>query len=60
MPLKLIRKRVAALLFGVAVSQAADAADDRLKAAAEQAKPALIDTLRDMVLIESVLAMSTA
>ena len=53
MPLKLTRKRVTALLFGVAVSQAADAADDRLKAAAEQAKPALIDTLRELVLIES-------
>jgi glutamate carboxypeptidase len=51
--MKLTWKLVAIGLFGLAMLQAADASDERLRAAAEQAKPALIDTLRDMVLIES-------
>lgn len=51
--MKLTRKLVAIGLFGLAMPQAAGALDERLKAAAEEAKPALIDTLRDMVLIES-------
>ncbi|WP_035983151.1 M20/M25/M40 family metallo-hydrolase [Bradyrhizobium sp. STM 3843] len=44
----------AALLVIACIPSMAQAApDEKLKAAAEQAKPALIDTLRDMVLIES-------
>src|SRR5690349_460013 len=39
-------------LFGLA-SSAHAAADEKLKSAAEQAKPALIETLKQMVLIES-------
>ena len=39
-------------LLGLA-SAALAAPDEKLKAAAEQAKPALIDTLQQMVLIES-------
>lgn len=42
-------------LFGLvcAVSPALAAPDEKLKAAAEQAQPALIETLHDMVMIES-------
>jgi len=45
----------AAALFGVVafIPVASAAPDERLKAAAEQAKPALIETLHDMVMIES-------
>jgi glutamate carboxypeptidase len=46
------RSLLAIALVGLA-SSAFAAPDDRLKAAAEAAKPALIDTLHDMVMIES-------
>jgi glutamate carboxypeptidase len=47
-------KRVALVLaIGLAASSASAAPDEKLKAAAEQAKPALIETLKQMVLIES-------
>jgi len=52
--MKLLATSFAAIgLVGVALSPAFAAPDERLKAAAEQAKPALIETLRQMVLIES-------
>lgn len=41
-------------LLGIAFASSAQAApDEKLRAAAEQAQPALIETLRDMVMIES-------
>ena len=46
------RALLAIALFGVA-SSALAASDEKLKAAAETAKPSLIDTLHDMVMIES-------
>lgn len=49
----LARLVLAALLAIAATSHAHAAADERLKAAAEQAKPAVITTLHDMVMIES-------
>ena len=48
----LARSLLAITLLGLA-SSALAAPDEKLKAAAEAAKPALIDTLRDMVMIES-------
>jgi len=50
------RSPLAALaLFGLvaAIPRASAAPDEQLKAAAENAKPALIETLHDMVMIES-------
>src|SRR6201989_3573442 len=44
---------LAAIGLLVLPSSAHAAADEKLKAAAEQAKPALIETLKQMVLIES-------
>ena len=41
------------IALALASSSALAAADEKLRAAAEAAKPALIDTLRDMVMIES-------
>jgi glutamate carboxypeptidase len=41
------------LAFAFTSSPALAAPDEKLRAAAEQAQPALIDTLRDMVMIES-------
>jgi glutamate carboxypeptidase len=47
-------KRLAiALAASLAVAAASAAPDEKLKSAAEQAKPALIETLKQMVLIES-------
>ena len=46
------RSLLAIALFGLA-SSALAAPDEKLKAAAETAKPSLIDTLHDMVMIES-------
>src|ERR1700761_8627937 len=47
-------KRLAiALAFSLTAAPAPPAPDEKLKAAAEQAKPALIETLKQMVLIES-------
>jgi glutamate carboxypeptidase len=47
-------KRLAVVLaFGLAATTASAAPDEKLKAAAEQSKPALIETLKQMVLIES-------
>jgi glutamate carboxypeptidase len=49
-----IRRLTLATLFALALTSPALAApDEKLRAAAEAAKPALIDTLRDMVMIES-------
>jgi len=44
---------IALLALTSAMSAASAAPDERLKTAAEQAKPALIETLHDMVMIES-------
>ncbi len=41
------------LAVGLTAATASAAPDEKLKAAAEQAKPALIETLQQMVLIES-------
>ena len=49
----LLRHALAGLLAGASFALPAHAADEKLRAAAEQAKPALIETLRDMVMIES-------
>ena len=47
-------KRLAIVLaIGLIATSASAAPDEKLKAAAEQAKPALIETLKQMVLIES-------
>lgn len=50
-----VKRQVSIGLFGIAfaVSPAFAAPDEKLRAAAEQAQPAVIDTLRDMVMIES-------
>ena len=50
-----LRQLISLGLFGLAVasSPAVATGDEKLKAAAEQAKPALIETLKDMVMIES-------
>ena len=46
--------RASIVLVGIALAAPAFAApDEKLRAAAEQAQPALIETLRDMVMIES-------
>ena len=41
------------MALALATSSALAAPDEKLRAAAEAAKPALVDTLRDMVMIES-------
>lgn len=50
-----IRRLISISLFGLVCTNSAvfAAADEKLKAAAEQAQPALIETLHDMVMIES-------
>jgi len=49
-----VKRQVSIGLLGIAFAAPAFAApDEKLRAAAEQARPALIDTLRDMVMIES-------
>lgn len=53
-PLSRLQQAVAsALLSATLILPASAAPDEKLKAAAEQAKPALIETLHDMVMIES-------
>src|SRR5882757_4625612 len=44
---------IALFCFAFTASPARAAPDEKLRAAAEAAQPALIDTLRDMVMIES-------
>ncbi|MEN3349525.1 MAG: glutamate carboxypeptidase [Bradyrhizobium sp.] len=50
-----VRRLASASLFSLALasSSAFAAADEKLRAAAEQAQPAVIESLRDMVMIES-------
>ena len=50
-----IHRLVSAALLALALasSSALAAPDEKLRAAAEAAQPSLIDTLRDMVMIES-------
>lgn len=54
MPQQCLRRAIALIFtYAVLASSAQAAPDARLKAASEAAQPALIDTLRDMVMIES-------